>query len=191
LLEVALAVARSSAGEQRPDGSWLYGESSTQRWIDNFHTGYNLSALRTIGEALGTSEFESCIRRGYEFYLKHFFESDGAPKYFHDRTYPLDIHCAAQSIITLINLKDISAESMNVAEKVLDWTLDHMRDERGFFYYQRRPGFTNKLSFMRWSQAWMLVALATALDEFEPADHCGQSGRQPEAREDSRMVAVR
>ena len=47
-LEPALKVARYSAAKQHDDGSWDYGESPTQRWVDNFHTGYNLCALRSI-----------------------------------------------------------------------------------------------------------------------------------------------
>src|SRR5215813_8949478 len=34
-LSAALLVARQSAQKQRADGSWYYGESPTQRWIDN------------------------------------------------------------------------------------------------------------------------------------------------------------
>ena len=91
-LDPALKAARHSAARQHHDGSWDYGEWPKQRWVDNFHTGYNLCALRTIGRYAGTSEFESHVRRGFEFYRKHFFTDDNAPKYFHNRTYPIDIH---------------------------------------------------------------------------------------------------
>jgi len=80
------------------------GEGPSQRWIDNFHTGYNLCALRSIGRYAETTEFESSILRGLEFYRAHFFREDGAPRYFHNRTYPVEIHSVAQSIITLIAL---------------------------------------------------------------------------------------
>ncbi|MCC6544637.1 MAG: hypothetical protein IT392_09070, partial [Nitrospirae bacterium] len=78
-LEPALKVARYSAAKQHDDGSWDYGELSKQRWVDNFHTGYNLCALRSIGENAGTSEFEPHLRRGLEYYRKHFFREDSAP----------------------------------------------------------------------------------------------------------------
>ena len=73
-LEPALKAARYSAAKQHEDGSWYYGEHATQRWIDNFHTGYNLCALRAIGEYADTSEFESHIRRGFEFYQDALFQ---------------------------------------------------------------------------------------------------------------------
>src|SRR5882762_1712085 len=49
-LDPAFRLARYSAGKQRGDGSWPYGEGSTQQWMDNFHTGYNLCALRSIDD---------------------------------------------------------------------------------------------------------------------------------------------
>ncbi len=179
-LAPALAAARSSAGNQRDDGSWYYGESSHQRWIDNFHTGYNLCALRSIARDARTDEFDAQILRGFEFYKKRFFREDGAPRYFHDRTYPIDIHCVAQSIITLLAFKDLDRESADLAASVFLWAKNHMWDERhGYFYYQVHPFYTNKIPYMRWSQAWMLLALATLLEDRKdayPADTGNEDG---------------
>jgi hypothetical protein len=166
-LAPALRVARYSAASQQADGSWSYGKSSTQRWIDNFHTGYNLCALRSIGRFAQTEEFETRIRRGFEFYRSHFFREDGAPRYFHDRTYPIDIHCVAQSIITLIALRDLDPGNVSLARSVFNWAMRHMWDPRGFFYYRVLRTCTIKASYMRWSQAWMLLALSTMLSENE------------------------
>ncbi len=167
-LEPALKVTRYSADKQDEDGSWVYGEHPTQHWIDNFHTGYNLLALRSICRDAETSEFEGHIRRGFEFYRNNFFREDGAPKYFHNRTYPIDIHSVAQSIITLTELRDLDEKSVPLAFSVFRWAMAHMWDERGYFYYRVLPFGTVKISYMRWSQAWMLLALTTLL---EGCDH--------------------
>lgn len=163
-LEPALKAARYSANMQRPDGSWYYGEYETQKWVDNFHTGYNLGALRTISMTLETDEFVPNIRRGFEFYKNHFFRKDGAAKYFHSKVYPIDIHSIAQSIITLVEFKDLDPDNIRLAKKVLEWAMSNMRDERGYFYYQVTPYYKNKISYMRWSQAWMLLAFSTLLE---------------------------
>jgi hypothetical protein len=165
LLDTALKVARYSAAQQRDDGSWYYGELSTQRWIDNFHTGYNLCALKSICQYTETSEFESNILRGFEFYRQCFFKQDGAPKYFHDRTYPIDIHCVAQSIITLVAFKNIDEGNLSLAHSVFNWAIANMMDDKGFFYYQILHFTKNKIPYMRWSQAWMLLAISTLLGE--------------------------
>jgi rhamnogalacturonyl hydrolase YesR len=164
-LDPALKATRYSVSKQKADGSWNYGESATQQWIDNFHTGYNLCALQSIGRYLKTAEFEACIRRGLEFYLRHFFREDGAPRYFHNRTYPIDIHCVAQSIITLLSFQDMEPKCVQLAHSVLQWAMNHMWDDRGFFYYRVLRLCTIRTSYMRWSQAWMLLALSTLLCE--------------------------
>jgi hypothetical protein len=169
LRETALAIARYSADAQRADGSWPYGESPAQGWIDNFHTGFNLMALRGLQTYARTDEFEGSIARGFAFYLGHFFRSDGAPKYFHDRQYPIDVHCVAQALITLVALRDRSVNSSPMMRNVLTWALDHMWDERGFFYYRVLRLGTIRTSYMRWSQAWMLQALSTVFIELDAA----------------------
>jgi hypothetical protein len=178
----ALRVARYAAAKQHADGSWNYGESQSQRWIDNFHTGYNLCALQTIGRYVETTEFESCLRRGFDFYRAYFFREDGAPRYFHDRTYPVDVHCVAQSIITLLALRNLDPSNIELARSVFQWALNHMWDERGFFYYRVLRFCTIRTSYMRWAQAWMLLAMSTLLCE------SGEPVRDPETRESTALV---
>ncbi|WP_408999191.1 hypothetical protein ACJ77P_05305 [Syntrophus buswellii] len=168
-LDPAVSAVRYSTRRQNEDGSWAYGEDKTQAWIDNFHTGYNLCALRKIGQYMNMEEFEPHVRLGFEFYRTHFFREDGAPKYFHNRVYPIDIHSIAQSIITLITFIDLDANNRTLADTIFQWAISNMWDEHGFFYYQITPYYKNKISYMRWSQAWMLLALATLLK------HCNQA----------------
>ena len=163
-LEPAMKAARYSAAQQHVDGAWDYGEHPTQRWIDNFHTGFNLCALQTINQCLNTNEFEPNIRSGLEFYRNNFFREDGAPKYFHNRVYPIDIHSVAQSIITLSAFHEFNNSNVVLANSVFQWAMDNMWDKQGYFYYQVTPYYKNKISYMRWSQAWMLLALATMLE---------------------------
>src|SRR5438132_4010779 len=163
----ALRVARYSAGKQHDDGAWDYGEAPTQQWIDNFHTGYNLCALERLSRCMETTEFESSIRRGFEFYRTHFFREDGAARYFHNRTYPVDIHSVAQSIITLLAFRDLHPCNVQLAHSVFRWAMNNMWNDRGFFYYRVLRYCTIRTSYMRWSQAWMLLAISTLLCESE------------------------
>lgn len=158
-LDPALRIARYSAKKQNADGSWNYGEASSQQWIDNFHTGYNLGALRSIGRHLETDEFEARVKHGFEFYRNRFFRDDGAVRYYHDNTYPIDAHCIAQSIITLLTFKDLDDSNGRLAEKVFRWAMANMWDDRGFFYYRVLRSCTIRTSYMRWTQCWMLLAM--------------------------------
>jgi hypothetical protein len=163
-LAPALDVTRYSVAKQHADGSWFYGEAPTQRWIDNFHTGYNLCALQDIGRLARSTEFDAVLQLGFEFYRRNFFPGNGSVRYFHDRTYPIDIHCVAQSIITLLKFRELDAANFPLAHSLLLWALTHMWDDRGFFYYRVLRSHTNRISYMRWSQAWMLLAMSTLLE---------------------------
>jgi uncharacterized protein YyaL (SSP411 family) len=165
-LDPALRVTRYTVKQQHTDGGWDYGEAASQAWIDNFHTGFNLSALRSIGQSLETNEFEESVRQGFKFYRDHFFREDGSVRYFHNRTYPIDTHCVAQSVITLLDVKDLSEDNVELARKVLDYAAQHMWDEKeGYFYYRILRSCTIRTSYMRWTQAWMFLALTRLLVE--------------------------
>lgn len=163
----ALNVTRYSVSMQYDNGQWDYGHLSTQSWVDNFHTGYNLCALQNICRYANTNEFESAIRLGFDFYRNHFFQADGVAKYFHNRTYPIDIHSIAQSIITLLSFTNLYETNFTIASSILKWSMKHMWDDEGFFYFQKWPNLLNKISYMRWSQAWMLLALSCFLAHVE------------------------
>jgi hypothetical protein len=165
-IEPAVRATRYSVASQNADGSWPYGESENppQRWIDNFHTGFNLCALRTIEANLGTREFEGPIRLGYRFFKNNFFTPDGAAKYFHDRTWPVDIHSVAQSIITLLTFEELDPEGQTLAGSVYRWAIEHLYSREGWFYFQKHRRYTNRIPYMRWSQAWMLLAMSLVLE---------------------------
>ena len=159
----ALHAARCSAAKQNADGSWYYGDAPTQGWIDNFHTGFNLGALKSIGKYAETTEFEPHIQRGFEFYRSNFYREDGAARYFHTSTFPIDIHAVAQSIITPLEMDAGDAANQRMSRTALQWAMNHMWDDRGFFYYRVLRSCTIRTSYMRWSQAWMLLALSFLL----------------------------
>ena len=138
-----------SVKRQRPDGSWWYGESENQHWIDNFHTGYNLVALKELGG------FDAAARNGFAYWDRTFWRPDFAPRYYHDRDYPFDAHCSAQGVLTYLAFGEIEK-----ANAVARWAIENLWDERGFFWYQRTRWFTNRVCYMRWAQAWMYCALA-------------------------------
>lgn len=164
--DLALRAARYVTKRQRADGSWPYGAGSAQLWVDNFHTAYVLLSLSRIMKCSGDAiDLQPALERGYRFWRDSFFLADGWPKYYHDALYPADAHSAATAIIALVELRELDSEAISQAERIAVWTLRNLRDSRGFFYYQRRRFYTVRTPFMRWTQAWMLYALARLLEE--------------------------
>src|SRR5262249_4881912 len=129
---VARSAIRYSCVRMLDDGSWWYAEEPKYRWIDSFHTGYNLDSLRCYIDSTGDREFGPQLRQGLTFFETHFFEASGRPKYYHDRAYPIDIQCASQAIDTLANFADTDPTAHALAVKVSNWTIENMQDPRGF-----------------------------------------------------------
>jgi hypothetical protein len=157
--ERALRAAMESAEMQRAEGSWAYGTRSHHHFVDSFHTGYNLEALWQLARASGSDAFDHRIAKGLAYYTRTFFLPDGAPKYYSDSPWPLDTHSAAQAIITLMRLG--GADEHALAGRVRHWMIREMYIPReGRFAYQQGRWLTNRIDYLRWTQAWAFYALA-------------------------------
>lgn len=163
LLDVAQSAMRYSCTRQRPDGSWWYGEETKHHWVDSFHTGYNLDSLKHYLDSSGDASFREHFIRGLRYFRDTFFESDGTPRYYLDKTYPIDIQCAAQAIETLSFCSDEDSSCREVARQVARWTIDNMQDRTGYFYYRQYPMLKARTPYIHWGQATMFKALAMLL----------------------------
>jgi hypothetical protein len=157
---VARSAMEYSCARQHGEGSWWYAESPDNRWIDNFHTGYNLDGLRYYIDYSGDDEFRPNLIKGLEYFKRHFFEPSGRPKYYHSRTYPVDIQCSSQAIDTLAWFSDLDPECLPLARKVAAWTIRNMQDRDGHFYYRQYPFIKAKAPMLHWGQATMFKALS-------------------------------
>jgi hypothetical protein len=167
LLEVAAPAIAYTVGCQRDDGSWWYGEADNLHWVDNFHTGYVLDSLWQYMRASGDHEHGDAYARGADFFTEHFFLTDGTPRYYWDRTWPVDIQCAAQAIESLVVIATERGDdrALHLAGKVAAWTIENMQDVDGYFYFQRWPFVVNRTPMLHWGQATMLHALTVLLEK--------------------------
>lgn len=159
-LQMAYDVAMRSVREQEEDGAWRYGDQPHHQFIDGFHTGYNLEALDIVRKAVNTTDFDQSIQKGLSYYVQNFFLDDGTPKYYHNKTLPIDMHSSAQAIITLLTLGN-TQEHFELSDRVVSWTLENMylhKEKR--FIYQITPYGKNKVNYARWTQAWGYYSLA-------------------------------
>ena len=163
--KVAKEAMEYSCSRQRPDGSWYYGEGEKTRWIDNFHTGYNLDSLKCYIDSTGDHDYDNHLRKGFSYFKENFFEQSGRPKYYNNRVFPVDIQCASQAIDTLAYFSSYDKDSLKLSVKVAQWTIDNMQDHRkGHFYYRQLPMVKAKTPMLHWGQATMYKALAHLLE---------------------------
>lgn len=157
--EDALTAGRFTVRAQRRDGSWPYGAASRDGWVDGFHTGYTLVALREIGRALETDELEPAVRAGLDYWRRTFLGGP-AVRSRPGADLPVDLHGVAHAILTLLTFRGELPGAAADAERLAEWSVREMRSKEGYFYYMRGRRGVNRLAYMRWVQAWMLRALA-------------------------------
>ena len=166
LKSIAADAVAYTAGAQRADGSWWYGEAENLHWVDNFHTGYVLDCLWWYMNSTGDRRHAAAFQAGADFFVNNFFLEDGTPKYYPQRAWPIDIQCASQAIETLSMLAyALNPKHLALAQKVAQWTIHNIQDPDGHFYFQKWPWGTNKTPMLHWGQATMLHAIASLLIE--------------------------
>lgn len=156
---------------QRNDGSWNYSEdlvSGRQRVQIDFHQGFVLDSILAISQALGDDfpeSVEKALQNGFEFYRENLFEPSGRARWRYPHAYPADIHHQAQGILSAVRYYNYcgSRRAEALAKSVLLYTIDNFQNPRGYFYYRKHKSFTDRTTYMRWGNAWMLLALAQVL----------------------------
>jgi hypothetical protein len=157
---------------QDSDGCWIYSRynNGKVRHQTDFHQGFILDSLieyLPFAELQHRNSLIGSIKRGADFYRKKQFLDDGRCYYRYPKQYPVDIHNQAQGIITFSKLSTFDKESLEFAKKIVEWTISNMQDDSGYFFYQKNRIITNKIPYMRWGAAWMMLALATYLEKAE------------------------
>jgi hypothetical protein len=159
-----------SLSYQEKDGSWAYSmtRDGKKRMQIDFHQGFVLDSILAIVSDLDLN-VEDCrgnMENGLSYYWDRQFNGNGQSKWRVPRSWPVDIHNQAQGTITFSKYGRFfnNTEYLDRAERIAGWTLSEMHDGDGHFYYHKWPMLTNKISYLRWSQAWMFRALATLYD---------------------------
>lgn len=150
---------------QHADGRWNYSidlDTGRERPQVDFHQGFVLDSLQAFVAHTGADDprYDDALRRGAAFYRREQFADDGRARWRLPADWPADVHCQAQGVITFSKLRHLDPAYGPFAERVAAWTVRHMQDPEGYFYHRRGRLLTNRIPYMRWGQAWMMLALA-------------------------------
>lgn len=173
LKEKAILAVNWVIDQQKEDGKWNYSldpETEKEREQVDFHQGYILESIFEIKNLLNIkySKWDGSIQKGAEFYFNKQFFPDGRSLWRLPKEYPVEIHNQSQGIITFLKLKESNKNYFPFSETIAKWTIEYMQAPDGHFYYRNFKYYKNKISYMRWSQAWMFLAfvlLKSALSE--------------------------
>lgn len=150
---------------QKEDGMWNYSidlKSGKESHQIDFHQGFVLCALAKTAKyaELDNPLINKAIIKGLEYYRKEQFFDNGVSLWRVPKQYPVEIHNQAQGIITFSLLSQYDESYLSFAKTIAEWTINNMQDKKGYFYYRKFKRYTNKIPYMRWSQAWMMLGLS-------------------------------
>ncbi len=161
--ELAQKMTDFTIAYQQSDGHWNYSvdnKTGKERTQIDFHQGYVLDSIHYVIKYCGEKKiYKDALKWGAEYYFNKQFKPNGQSIFRVPTEYPVEIHNQSQGIITFTRLSYLSDKYANFAETIAEWTIQNMQSKNGYFYYKKYPFYTIKTPFMRWSQAWMLLAL--------------------------------
>ena len=171
LLDYSRKAFDFSISYQNNDGSWAYSINPINHQVRNqidFHQGFILDSLIDFIKYvdLNNKKYQQSLIKGSQFYINQQFEKSGRARWRLPYSFPIDIHHQAQGIITFSKLYTLFRKNgyLNFAKIIAKWAIENMQDETGFFYHQKWLLITNKIPYMRWGQAWMMLALSSLLN---------------------------
>lgn len=161
--DLACKMTDFTIAHQQENGSWNYSidiKTGKERTQIDFHQGYVLDSIHYVLKYCGENEiYKEALKKGAEYYFKNQFKENGQSLFRLPKKYPVEIHNQSQGIITLTRLAYLNTQYAIFAEVIAQWTTENMQSKKGYFYYKKYPMYTIKTPFMRWSQAWIFLAL--------------------------------
>ena len=160
--------------EQNADGSIYYWgrvqDHYNPRSIDHYHTGFEIRCLFGISQLTNENKYREAAKRYHAFYLENLISRrDGctAPKMTPKSFYPVNIHSCAEALLLNTTLGREFPEAGALVRPLFEWIVGHMQAANGSFIYMIRRVFgwevRSRIPYVRWGQAWMLLALSECL----------------------------
>jgi hypothetical protein len=146
--------------DQRPDGSWPYGEGTGNLgWADSFHSGYVLICLERLRGV--DSGVEDAVARGAQFY-ERFFGPSGEAKLWADRRYPEDGHSAGTGLSTLALLLRRGHVERELVDRVARRLLSTGIRDGHVVFRRYRWNLRTFVRYLRWCDAHAALGLVDA-----------------------------
>lgn len=171
-VELGHRAARYALYEQNPDGSLYYWGRIQNHYspnhIDHYHSGFEIRMLYGMWKLTGDSRYREATERYFRFYLDNLMIKTGGeilPKMTPKSLYPVNIHSCAEAILCNATLAGEFEEARLLLPGLCDWIITNMQTEAGWFIYMIRKEWNRErrveIPYIRWGQAWMLLALST------------------------------
>lgn len=151
---------------QNEDGSWLYGlDTPADRFIDHFHTCFNLKNLLKIEKIYPSDTLRKTIDSGFSWHRANLYQEDGRPRSFAKeprfQTAKLEMYNYAESITLGTLAKDRLPHAWTMAVDLAKDLIENFQYPDGHFTTRTFAfGKKHSLPFIRWPQAQIFLALS-------------------------------
>lgn len=162
LKALAHSSAKAVCAIQNSDGSFPHSDQVGQLWRDSFHTGFKLESLSAYQRFCNDDEFQLNISKGFDYWIESYFDHDSGFSFYYDRGKSrelVDLHCAAQALPTIYKLGKHEVVRP-LFDKIAQWPVNNMLSPEGYFFFQKKKSYINKIPYMRWPNAWMFYGLS-------------------------------
>ena len=164
-VEKGIKTANYALSEQNTNGSIYYWgliqDSYNPKHLDSYHSGFEIRLLYGIYYHSGIEEIKVAADKYLEFYLNTYINSDGSTLQFPPgkKSSQVNIHGAAETILLLSSFAKEKKELKNYLQRCLNWTINNLQHEDGWFGYLIKENQKIMIPFMRWGEAWMMRGL--------------------------------
>lgn len=155
---------------QQNDGSWLYEmiDEGKKSFIDHFHTCFVLKNLYKVNKHKNDQNVKTAITRGFEYYYKSLFRTDGTPKPFaiepRFQIVTDDLYNYGEAITLCSLLHQDIPSAGPIAQILATQIIEQYQTRKGCFITKvYRGGIKTKFPFLRWSQAQNFYGLTNLL----------------------------
>jgi len=149
---------------QRPDGSWPYGRSAGDEFVDNFHTCFVLKNLFKFWRLTEREDVLAAVSRGYAYYRQDLLDKASQPIPFAVRSrtslHRRDLYDYAEGLNLALLLRDVEPGSREIGLRLLAGLVEHWALPDGHFVTRRLVVGRNTVPYHRWAQAQVFHALA-------------------------------
>lgn len=163
-LQLAAEATQTTLLAVRADGFIPYNDHSRGGWTDCFHHLYVVAALQGIAAVnpfVDQHHIQQNVARMMEYYRQQFLRDDGLLNYFPNRLHPIDPHNYAAA--AMFEILTGGQEGIQHARALLQ-RLDELawNPNNGSYTYRQHSNKKDERLFLRWTQVWMLLALAAS-----------------------------
>jgi len=151
---------------QMPNGSIPYfGKEAKEKFkTDLYHSGYEIRMLYSIWKLTNNDEILQATKRYLQFFMNNYFHNGIIPKLTPEKGFLVDITACAEVILVFSELrKDFHIDEQFINNTV-NWIICNMQTKMGWFIYRiKKNRYKVKIPYIRWGEAWMMLALSNLL----------------------------